>query len=335
MKHRDLSIDIIRTLGVFLIILAHVDPPQILHQYREFDVVSMVFISSLCMSQVNGKESYIKMMKGRIKRLLIPTLILITVILVGTIIVCGIFEVEQIYGLKTAVLSYLLLDGIGYVWIIRIFLAIALFSPILWNIARKTNQYIILTCCVTICLLVEVIFAYMHENQIAYLIVYYYVLCILPYFALTVLGLRIKINQNKGDYIQILAISSAVFMLYRLVKMWWWGESFFHLTKYPPLLDYLFYGIAVTSLLMLLCKKVDSFIKEKPRMLIEYTSSQSFSIYFAHVYWIKIHEIYHHISNKTCDMSWWTFYIILVCLSFLSVIMYSSIKKKLLDARHG
>lgn len=50
MKERDLSIDLMRAIGLLCVILAHVNPPATLMQIRCFDVPLMLFVSGLVFS---------------------------------------------------------------------------------------------------------------------------------------------------------------------------------------------------------------------------------------------------------------------------------------------
>ena len=43
-KLRDYNIDILRAIGSLLVILAHVRPPEIILNFRSFDVILLVFI---------------------------------------------------------------------------------------------------------------------------------------------------------------------------------------------------------------------------------------------------------------------------------------------------
>lgn len=44
---RNMTIDVMRVMGLLLIILAHVNPPGILFQFRTFDVPMMIFVSGV------------------------------------------------------------------------------------------------------------------------------------------------------------------------------------------------------------------------------------------------------------------------------------------------
>ena len=45
-KKRRIDIDILKTIGILMVILAHVNPPNIIFQLRNFDVVLLIIVSS-------------------------------------------------------------------------------------------------------------------------------------------------------------------------------------------------------------------------------------------------------------------------------------------------
>lgn len=127
---RNRNIDFLRFVGLSLIILAHVYPPNLIFQIRSFDVPLMVFISGLVYAD-RQIDDYKLFIVHRIKRLYFP---------VG-IFLAAYFSL--IYGLKVflrvdfgitfrqVIESFLLMEGIGFVWIIRVFLLIAIVTPFL------------------------------------------------------------------------------------------------------------------------------------------------------------------------------------------------------------
>lgn len=136
-KKRELSIDLLRFWGLSLIILAHVQPPELLFQLRSFDVPLMLFVSGLAFSGRNPDFSR-SFFWNRIKRLLIPVYIFLTIyfILVFSAKALGInFGVTS----HMVVDSYMLMEGIGFVWVIRVFLLVGLLTPILLLADIKLN----------------------------------------------------------------------------------------------------------------------------------------------------------------------------------------------------
>ena len=126
---RDLSIDLLRTIGILFIVLAHVDAPFIIKQIRIFDVVLLVAVSGYVYKE---PKNYIKYIFKRMERLALPTWLFLTVFFFGLFLVEKILKIE-VGGLnkETIISSYTFWWGIGFVWIIRIYLGVAIFGPII------------------------------------------------------------------------------------------------------------------------------------------------------------------------------------------------------------
>ena len=139
---REPSIDILRFIGLSLLILAHVDSPYLLKQIRMFDVPMMVFISGL---SYGGKriDNTGHFYWSRIKRLLIPVWTFIPIYLLPHALLqslglldsgftwIGFFESFLFYG-----------DAMGYIWIFKVFIIVMLATPILIklnNIIKKDS----------------------------------------------------------------------------------------------------------------------------------------------------------------------------------------------------
>lgn len=137
-QNRDLSIDILRFLGISLIILAHVSPPLGLLDFRCFDVPLMLFISGLAYANKDIKVSASFFWK-RIKRLLIPVYGFLIFYFSAYAFAYFVLNIDLGIQLKHVVGSFLLMEGIGYVWIIRVFLLVTLLTP--WLI--KINRWLV------------------------------------------------------------------------------------------------------------------------------------------------------------------------------------------------
>src|ERR1700690_815941 len=139
LKMRDEKVDILRFIGIAMIILDHVHPPSLLDQLRNFDVPLMVMISGISFSLSYRDESYISYIWKRIKRLLFPVWIFLTAYFF--------FVYTTGYPItlpdaKTIAASYLLLHGIGYVLIIRVFLLVAIAAPAILKFSRDTSSQV-------------------------------------------------------------------------------------------------------------------------------------------------------------------------------------------------
>ena len=72
-KTRDIEVDVLRSIGILLIILAHVKAPQSLNVIRCFDVPLMVFVSGICYGNKTLRGGVRKFYSKRILRLIVPT----------------------------------------------------------------------------------------------------------------------------------------------------------------------------------------------------------------------------------------------------------------------
>ena len=128
---RDYGIDLLRAIGLLLIILAHVNPPHFLWELRSFDVIMMVCISTISYTEYSKPQPYWKYITGRFKRLLLPTWEYI--LLVGLVFysISLFTSTPTPFSFKTILIGLLTFHGIGYLWIIRVFLYNAFINPIL------------------------------------------------------------------------------------------------------------------------------------------------------------------------------------------------------------
>ena len=142
---RDSTIDLLRVLGTFLVILAHVKIPKFISEIRTFDVVLLVFISGMSLRYGSHKQ-YFAYIKKRIKKLLFPAWITVSIILLCLFIGDKIVGPFSILNWRYVTHSYLLIDAdsIGAVWIVKVYLLIALLTPIIDYIEKKVDNSAIL-----------------------------------------------------------------------------------------------------------------------------------------------------------------------------------------------
>lgn len=129
---RDSSIDFLRTLGLCLVTLVHVNTLYSVSLLAYFGVPLMVFVSALCVKSSDTSFS-LKTFGHRASRLLIPMWIFQTLYWL-------IFYKLETPSLYTIIQSYALLDLTPYTWIIRVFLILACLSPLLVRIANRLNH---------------------------------------------------------------------------------------------------------------------------------------------------------------------------------------------------
>jgi len=271
---RDLKIDILRTIGILLVILAHVKLPELVRSIRSFDVVMLVFISGMSFAYSKPKK-YTVYIANRVRQLLVPTYITLTIIFAISAIVCSVLKRQQLFDVATIISSYFFLDsGIGYVWIAKAYMLLAIASPLLNRIVVSVKDdwqfiFVNLALYVTYYSLIIVF-----ENR--YLVFTDYLFYLLPYSIVFMLGMRcVKFPSFINKIILTSTISYCVLQSWEFIR----GNGFNPNTyKFPPRALYLLYGITLASILYKMLPAHCSCSS-----LVRWISKRSFSIYLVHI----------------------------------------------------
>lgn len=285
---RDYKIDTLRFIGLAAIILAHTSPPSFIFQLRNFDVPLMVFISGLSFSISYKNENFLSYLFKRAKRLIAPVWIFLTLYF-GIQLLGGIhFEA---LSLRKILESYFFLDGIGYVWIIRIFLIMAIVAPLINRMLENLDNASFFSTVILLLLISEVAIQYslslplLGKNSIIGQFLWY----VVPYSVLLSLGMRIPKLTEKMQ--AIIAFSSLLVFL-SIALLFYFTEQHFvptQLFKYPPRLYYLSYAVAVTLFIYLLLGPLKKLILGSTLLSksITFISQNSIWIYLWHIPFIK------------------------------------------------
>ena len=111
-EKRNIGIDILKVLGTLLIMLAHVNPPVIIFQARNFDVVLLVIVSGMLFSNsYKRSKGYFQYTIKRFIRLVIPVWICLTIFFLGNYICSTYFLLGTIYSLNTIVSSFFMIGN--------------------------------------------------------------------------------------------------------------------------------------------------------------------------------------------------------------------------------
>lgn len=286
---RDDRIDILRFIGLSMIILAHVYPPEILFQLRNFDVPLMVLISAMSFNlSYKVNEPYPSYVWKRIKRLLFPVWIFLTIYFV-TIYALNPQSTELDF--ITILTSYSLLEGIGYVWIIRVFLLVALVSPFLfaWHKnTRNDSQYFVT---LALSFLVYELLRYFSLPYIqagAGELVSSVVLYLIAYGLIFAIGLRMsQISIKQLHTLALLSLATSILaglLLFLLNGEFIPTQSL----KYPPSIYYFSYALFISSLLWIYSGSINHVIdKLKIKNFVLFTARNSIWIYLWHIPVIK------------------------------------------------
>lgn len=278
---RYFRIDLLRFLGLILIILAHVNAPYSVVQLRSFDVPLMVLVSALCFK--TSKLSTGAYLWKRFKRLYIPTLVFLC--LYFTLIwFADSLGVRIPYSKMQVLGTFLLLEkpSIGYVWIIRVFIMMALIAPFVNVLINRLKP---ITVALTIIIVYGVIewlvwVDYISNEAIRFLI-NEIIVYILGYGIILAIGLSLReLNSRAQNFIFIIS----TIVVFALALFMCHSGHVFPISseyKYPPHGIYLIYGISVSlflyhiSLNISLGRVVDNFIT--------YVSQHSLWVYLWHI----------------------------------------------------
>ena len=287
---RDIRVDLLRTLGLAMIILAHVGPPALIMQLRNFDVPLMILVSGMSFCLSYKQEAYGHYLWKRIKRLVFPVWIFLTIYF-GVV---DFFHLSMIkLSFNTVLRSYLLIDGIGYVWIIKVFLLVAAVSPFIYQVHRKIPINTIYLALVLIVLSCYEIFRIMSQDffatdagQSIASVTHY----LIPYSLIFAIGLRLPFMTFK-EILWCMAIALGFFI--SLAIYFWHLEGSFVPTqfyKYPPTLYYFSYAVAISCAAWALSGQVVALLNKAPilKNLILFIAQNSIWIYLWHIPFIKV-----------------------------------------------
>ena len=105
--NRDQKVDILRAIALIGIFIAHSKPNTFLFQLRSFDVPLMVLLMGMSFyisnkdKEVSHKEYIIK----RVKRILVPTWVFLTIFFILFFVISLILNQNNIFDLKLVILQ--------------------------------------------------------------------------------------------------------------------------------------------------------------------------------------------------------------------------------------
>ncbi len=302
-NNRVIFIDYLKVIGLLCIILAHICTEPNILQIRNFDVPLMVLISGYLAVEsfkrsLKKNRSFLNYIGKRIYRLLIPTWIFLAIFFTVTTF----FPVNGTYPYSTdfIVNSFLLLDGIQFVWIIRIFLICTLITPVIYYFDKIENDYFQFLILLAVYILYEIaIFFHINEMNIVFEFILAY---IVPYSIIYLLGMistktSYKTDRNISIIFLVTFIISAI-VIYSSTGMLQPTQ----IMKYPPTIYFISYALFVSYLLMSLFKKMNI----KRNRAVEFISKSSLWIYLWHILFLTV------IPLVMGELEWPVYYIIVL-----------------------
>lgn len=307
-RNRDITIDSCRVIGTFLVMLAHVAIPTSISDFRSFDVILLVILSGVCFRIKSNYRNYIW---KRIKKLVFPTWTLLIILFGCTGIACLALNRQQIYSFSQIWKSFLFLQGsIGYIWIVRVYISIAIIVPCLYRI---TNYYNIFSY-----LLINLFFIAIVLFMPVSKVVGYYIYESFVYSVICLLGTKINSVEQRYNHMFIIFSTLIAFLVF-VVTVFIDG---FHpnTCKYPPRTQYVFYGIFISLLVYIIMKNLKlNLLPNIIKIKLSYLSSKSFLLYLVHIFILSLMNIIINITDLS--IHWSIYYALLLIISISVVIV--------------
>ena len=281
MRERDSRIDILKFIGIICILLAHVNPPAQIFELRNFDVVLMVFLTGTTYYISSGNRlSYKSYVLKRFHRLIQPTWMFLVIFFPLFFIIFQFTQKTAVFTFEKIVRSFLLVDGIGYVWIMRIYFCTALLLPFFSWCNNKIKRNIIYFACIIPLYFIYIGFIQLtplFENSPLSELYQFLLIDTLGWGIIAAIGIRSYKFSIKEQSLCCIFFG-ALYFLFRHITNAAPTQDF----KYPPRIYYIAYGLFVTYLLLLilnnnLVKKIFN------NTLFNYIARNSLWIYLWHI----------------------------------------------------
>lgn len=289
MEQRDLRIDLLRFIGLLMVVLAHVEPNPLVFQVRNFDVPLLVLVSGMSFAISYKNTPLLSYIWKRFQRLVLPVWIFLTLYFIGSAFF------DRFFDGKTILTSYALLSGIGFVWVIRVFFVVSICAPFLllsgdffarrglfslgWILAWCLCEILLNNCCA----IPSAALSRVVENFVVYVI---------PYGLIFIIGIRI-LRTSSREVSYWLLFFLAVFFSFGVY--FYAGRGSFVQTqdfKYPAQAYYVSYALAVSLFLWLTS---DFYLKRIERVpllhkFFLFVSGNTIWIYLWHIAFLDVFE---------------------------------------------
>lgn len=287
---RDLSIDVLRCIGLFGLFIAHISDSSLLLQIRDFDVPLMVFLSGICFynpltsSQSKGKD-YWGYVKKRLIRLVLPAEVFM--LLFFPLNILSYYFVKGEWNVNIQEIAHCLTLQTGwYVWIIRVFFVIAIVAPLAELLLSKTNQWVKLIIVAIVVLIYESIAGFIHNPYFIYAIMN------IPYLIIFLYGYYIKAFSDKQITwlgVFLVVTFALIFVLRYHDKQ---GADWTFIYKYPPRLYWSLYGVAISTILYGLRNRLYVFLSFfRLSNLLVFIGQHTLWIYFWHIPFVYLGQL--------------------------------------------
>ena len=270
-------IDIAKFIGMMCIILAHVSPPPIVGQIRNFDVPLMVIISGILAVEAyermkQNDVSCAKYIGKRFIRLVLPTWVFLVTFVAIRVIFSNDLSVSDVIN------SFLLgREGVGYVWVIMVYLICAILVPLLNKVNIFSLKHVFIIGAAY--LLYEAVCTSNFTTTVG--AIDDILLYIVPYGILTLFGMNYEKISKKARILT--AVCVFVVCVGIACGLYLQKGQFIYTQewKYPARIYYLSYAVSVSIFVLELLRRIPQRLADSK--FIRFVSGHSLWIYLWHI----------------------------------------------------
>ncbi len=294
-KTRDPVLDTLKTVGILTIILAHCRAlPGAVDYLRNYEVILLILISGALQGNSvfsNGKE-YLQHTTKRITRLVIPTWVFLTVLFAGIFLAGKL--VGQVFPYSPWIIaeSYLLLGGVGYVWIMSVYCFVAVGAPLFHKAFNKYSVRKTLAVTAVFWGVYELLrFIVLNDtgNGVVHYLLKNVLLYAIGYSLLSIVGYFIYTNKSGKWWIFAAGLLAAQTIIQLIHKYNYGTWCSIGAGKYPPTFIYVSYALGMAVLLFQAARTwIPKGIPGIVGRFCEFVGRHSTWIYFHHVFLVFV-----------------------------------------------
>lgn len=285
MKERNQTLDLLRILGIALVIMNHCAFSDTVNEIIAFDVVLLMFVMGMSFALSSfelSKDSYLKYAYKRFHRLILPCWVFL-------IILYEIFDAvfKEGFGFNVLVHSFLLLpSGIMFIWIYRVLFTSSLLIPFFKKPIEKHSPWVLLILFTIVYIASDILHRMVFVNLSGIGKILEYVLTYtIGYLYIALVGMLNTRWNNKERYGLVVVFAILAFIgryLTNFVPIWE--------IKHPPLFTYSAFGLACSLFLYNVFQHIH--LPESWNKYVVWLSNQARPIYLWHAFWFYILQHY-------------------------------------------
>lgn len=282
-KTRDTKIDLLRFIGVALVILCHAAPPRVLGALRQFDVPLLVMVSGVSFAMSYKAAPYGKYVFKRFKRLVLPVWVFLAIYIPAEDLMRFVLGKELIPA-EMVLSSFALIEGVSYVWIFRVYFLMAVISPWLMKMLEKLGVRIYLTVLAVMWPLYELLTGFVLScDGVVFDAIELVFIYAVGYGLICGVGIALR-RFSRAQYIAVCAVCAALVV----VMLWHDGVTADAIIKFPPRTLYIAGGLLVSLVLWRLFD-LKLFDGVKNSRAVQWVSANSMWLYLWHIAPVRIY----------------------------------------------